>query len=83
MTLVVQNLEVFKLVVEDGVGFAFDVECWIGERLTAQLQGHLFMVVAVNVAIAAGPDEVAHIQVALLRNHVGEQGIAGDVKRHT
>ena len=39
--------------------------------------------VAVDVAVAAGPDKVAHIQVALLRQHVGQQRVAGDVERHT
>ncbi len=38
--------------------------------------------VAVNVAIAAGPHKVAHLQVALLRHHVGQKRIAGDVERH-
>jgi hypothetical protein len=39
-------------------------------------------VVAVDVAVAAGPDEVAHVQVALLRHHVGQQRVAGDVEGH-
>ena len=82
MALVVQHLEVFKLVVEDGVGFALDVQCWVGEWFAAELQRHLLVVVAVNVAVPARPDEVAHIQVALLRHHMGEQGVASNVERH-
>ena len=39
--------------------------------------------IAINVTIATGPDKVTHIQVALLRHHVGEQGVAGDVEGHT
>ena len=69
MALVVTHLEVFKLVVEDGVGFALDVKRGVGKRFTAELQRHLFVVVAVNVAVATGPDEVAHIEVALLGHH--------------
>ncbi len=80
MALVVQHLEVFKLVVEDGIGFALDVQCWISKRFAAELQRHLFVVVAVDVAVATGPNEVAHIEVALLGHHVGEQGVAGDVE---
>mgnify|MGYP003394306645 CR=1 FL=1 len=38
--------------------------------------------VGINVAIPTGPNEVAHVHVALLRDHVGEQGVAGDVERH-
>jgi len=83
VALVVQHLKVFKLVVKDGVGFALDVKCGVSKRFAAELQRHLFVVVAVNVAVATGPDEVAHIEVALLRHHVGEQGIAGNVERHT
>jgi len=82
VALVIQHLEVFKLVVEDGVGFALDMQRGIGKRFAAELQRHLLVVVAIDVAVTAGPDEVAHIQVALLGHHVGEQGIAGDVERH-
>jgi hypothetical protein len=39
-------------------------------------------VVAVDVAVAAGPDEVADVQVALLRQHVRQQRVAGDVEGH-
>ena len=80
MALVVQHLEIFKLVVEDGIGFAFDVKRGVSKRFTAQLQRHLFVVVAVDVAVATGPDEVAYIEVALLGHHVGEQGVAGNVE---
>ena len=38
--------------------------------------------VAIDMAVATGPDELAHIQIALLRHHVGEQGVAGDVEGH-
>ena len=34
------------------------------------------------MAIATGPDEVAHVQIALLGQHVREQGVAGDVEGH-
>ena len=54
----------------------------VGEGFAAELQRHLFVVIAVNVAIAAGPDEVTHIQIALLGHHVCEQGVAGDVEGH-
>jgi hypothetical protein len=82
VTLVVQHLEVFKLVVKDGGWLAFDIQCGIGKRFTAELQRHLLVVVAVNVAVTARPDEVAHVQVALLRHHVGQQGVAGNVEGH-
>jgi hypothetical protein len=82
VALVVKHLKIFKLVVEDGIRLALDVKRGVGKWLAAELQGHLLMVVAVNVAVAAGPDEVTHIQVTLLGHHVGEQGVAGDVEGH-
>ena len=53
-----------------------------GKRCAGQLQFHLLMVIAVDVAIAACPDEVADLQVALLRHHVSEQCVTGDVERN-
>ena len=38
--------------------------------------------VRIQVAIAPGPDEVAHFQPALLRQHVRQQRVTGDVERH-
>ncbi len=82
MALVVQHFEVFVFVIKDGSGASLDVQGGVRKRFAAELQRHLFAVVAVNVAVTAGPDEVAYIQVALLRHHVGEQGVAGNVERH-
>lgn len=80
VALVVDYLKVFKLVVEDGLRFALDMQRGVGKRFAAELQGDLLVVVAVNVAIATGPNKVTHIQIALLGHHVGEQGVAGDVE---
>ena len=49
------------------------------DQLAGELQIDLLEVVLVDVA--AGPDEFADVEVALLREHVGEQGV-GDVERH-
>ncbi len=35
------------------------------------------------MAVATSPDEVADVEVTLLRNHVREQRVAGDVERDT
>ena len=37
--------------------------------------------VAVKMGITTGPDKIAHFQIALLRHHVDQQRIAGNVKR--
>jgi len=78
--LIVQHFEVFKFVVEDGVRLALDVERGVGKWLAAQLRFHLFEVVVVDMAVAARPDEVAHFQIALLRQHVGQQRVACNVE---
>ena len=52
-------------------------------RACGPVGGDLLVVVAVDVAVATRPDEVTHVQIALLRHHVREQRIAGDVERHT
>eukprot|EP01038_Epipyxis_sp_PR26KG_P001080 gene1080-1514_t len=56
---------------------------WVGVGRARQLGLHLLVVVAVDVAVATRPHEVAHLQIALLGHHVGQQRIAGDVERHT
>ena len=81
--LVVDELEIVKLVVKDGRGAALDDQLRVRKRLARKLQRHLLGVVAVDVAIATRPDEVAHAQVALLRQHVREQRVAGNVEWHT
>ena len=37
--------------------------------------------VAVQMGIAAGPDEITDLQIALLRHHMHQQRIAGDIER--
>src|ERR1700734_1186589 len=39
--------------------------------------------IEVEVAVTAGPDELAGLEVALLGKHMGEQGVTRDVERHT
>ena len=40
----------------------------------------LLEVIHVKVAVAARPDELSHVQVALLGEHVRQQCIAGDIE---
>ena len=74
--------EVFELVVEDGGGLATDHKLRVRARRAGKLQLDLLEVVLVDVTVAARPDEVTHLEIALLRHHVREQRIAGDVKWH-
>ena len=82
LRLVIVQDEVFVFVLVDPRGRAQDFEAGQRAGLAGQLQACLVEMVGVKVAIAAGPDELADLQPALLREHVGEQRIAGDVERH-
>src|SRR5690554_1270332 len=39
--------------------------------------------VAVQMAVTAGPDEVAYVEIALVCNEMSKQRITGDIKGHT
>ena len=47
-----------------------------------KLMGKL-KVIQIQMAIAAGPDEIADVEIALLRHHVRQQRVRRDVERHT
>ena len=57
------------------------MQAWIGQGFAFELERYLLLVVAVDVAVATCPDEVAHIKATLLRDHVREQRVAGNIKR--
>ena len=70
MGVVALNLEIFKAVVEDGCRFAFDNQLRQRTRFAGKLEMRLFHMVAVEMGIPTGPDEITHFQVALLRHHM-------------
>src|SRR5690349_7967272 len=82
MRLVIQELEVFELVLEDRRRLAFDREPRRRQRRALQLFVGLVEMIEIQVAVAAGPDEVAGGELALLSEHVREQRIGRDVERH-
>ena len=53
-----------------------------GNGVARELGVDLLQVIEVEVAVAAGPDEVADVEVALLRHHVRQQRVGRDVERH-
>lgn len=81
MRIVTFNLEVFKTVVENRRRFAFDDQLRQRTRFAAQLQVGLLKMVAVQMGVAAGPDEITDLQIALLRHHMHQQRVAGDIER--
>ena len=52
------------------------------QRRARELLIRLLQVIQVQVAVAAGPDELAQFKIALLREHVRQQRVGGDVERH-
>src|SRR5487761_632312 len=82
MMLVVHELEILVHIVEQGGGTPADVEPRRRERSARELQPRLLEMIDVEMAVAARPDELAGLEAALLREHVGEQRVARDVERH-
>src|SRR5690606_2271177 len=52
------------------------------QRLAPELQIRLLEMVQIKVAIPPGPDELARLEIALLRHHVRQQAIRRDIERH-
>ena len=83
MGIVTFNLEIFEPIVKDRGRFTLDDELWQGTRFTGQLQARLIEVVAVQMGISTSPDKITHFQVTLLRHHMHQQCVAGDVEWQT
>src|SRR5436309_2220114 len=81
MRAIVDDGDVVKGVVEDRITRRQN-EFRVWPRVSAELLGDLLDVVVVDVAVAAGPDEVADMKPGLRGHHVGEQCVASDVERH-
>ena len=80
MGLVADQLEVLEAEVEQILHLGIQLHARQRQRLAGQLQVGLLQVVGVQVAIAAGPDELARLQAGDLRHHQGQQSVAGDVE---
>ncbi len=80
--LVANELEVLDLVAGDSLRLAQDAHRRQRLRRACQLQLGLVEVVAVQVDVATGPDELTRTQVNLSRHHHRQQCVAGDVERH-
>src|SRR6185295_5339800 len=82
VVLVVHELKIIERVVENAGRTAHEVELRQRERYARQLLVYLLQMVRIEMAIATGPHEVADLEIALLREHVREQRIRGDIERH-
>src|SRR5690554_555019 len=81
--LVIHNLEIIKPIIKYTLGTPFDMQPWQRQRLTCKLQPCLFQMITVQMRITASPDELARLQVALLRDHLSQQRIGGNIERYT
>src|SRR3981081_3697083 len=80
MMLVIHELEVLVLITENARRAAADQQLRQRERRARQLQVRLLEMIQVQVAVAAAPDELAGLEIALLREQVRKQRVAGDVE---
>ena len=80
--LVADQLEVLEAEGEQVLHVGVEPHARQRQRRAGELQVGLLQVVGVEVAVAAGPDELAGLEVADLRHHQGQQRVAGDVEGH-
>ena len=79
--LIAFDLEVLERIGVDARRAALDAEAGEGVRLTRDLEPRLFDVVGVEMRVAAGPDELAGLEPALVGDHVRQERVARDVER--
>ena len=73
--------EIVELVIEQTLRTTLEVKLRQRLRIALQQLLNLLKVVGVDVDVTACPNELADLQVTLLRQHVYQQSIAGDVER--
>ena len=74
--------EILGLVIEQSLPAVLEHQRGQRPRFPAQLQPRLIEVVGIKVHVTPGPHEGARLEPAFPGQHVGQQGIGGDVERH-
>src|ERR1700736_5643395 len=82
MMLIIGKFKVLVAVVEHRRRAAPQYEPRRRIRRTCKLGIGLFEMVRVQVTVAARPDELSRLQIALLREHVREERVRGDIEGH-
>src|SRR5438874_7674878 len=80
--IIILELEILEFVIEQRLPAVLDHQPRERARLTRKLQARLFEMIRVKVAVAARPDERAGLEAALTRQHMGQEGVGGNVERH-
>lgn len=83
MRIVTFDLKVFSLEVIDFLNFSKDFEFRERPWFPLKLYFQRLNVIQVNVGISQRVYEVTWLQACDVCDHVGEQGVAGDVEGHT
>ncbi len=81
--MVVQQGEVFIAESEEIAHLGIELHAGQAAGLPAELGLRLFQVVLVQVRVTKGVNEFPGLQVADLGHHHGQQGVRGDVERHS
>src|SRR4030067_303320 len=81
--VVVQQFKIFELKIEDRAHLGIEAHARQWPRCARQLCARLFEVVAVEVCIAEGMNEIAGFESRHLSHHQCEQGRGSDIERHT
>src|SRR4030065_890700 len=81
--VVVQQFKIFEVKIKGRAPLGIEAHARQWPRRARQLRARLFEVVAVEMRIAEGMNEIAGFESGHLRHHQCEQGIGGDIERHT
>lgn len=84
MRVIALDDEILQLVTEDCLRPAADDQPGQWPRLAPELFKHNIVgqMIAVQVTVTEGMNEFPDFQITLLGNHVGQQGVRGNVERH-
>ena len=80
--VVILEGEVAVVEAEDVLHIGVDAHGRQRPRVTGELQAHLVEVVLVDMRVAEGVHKVARLEVADLRHHHRQQGVAGNIEWH-
>ena len=83
MGIVADELEVLVLEVEERLDVGVEFHLGQGAWLSGELELRLFNMVQVEMGVTRGVDEVTGFIACHLRHHLQQQGIGGNIERHT
>lgn len=82
MRVVADELEIFELEIVNVHYGRVQFHPGQRTRLARELKLRLVQMVCVKMQVAEGVDEFPRFQIADLRNHQGQQGVAGNIEGH-